>query len=93
MATSVIEHIPHNMAIIHYSDMSLTTGALSIPYPTGYTSADNVIIQPIYGTTYLLGWTATVQKTSSLVYLYVRQGTTLPADGSKIAFTAFFIKA
>ena len=80
--------------IVRHLSVSVTNGACSIPYPDGYTSADHVVIQPIYLSQGLLGWTGMTQMQSggNPVIIYVRQGTTTPATGSKISFDAIFIK-
>lgn len=92
MATSTIKETPSRMTRVSYDDVSLSSGYCQITYPDGYYSNDIVIIQPIYNASGIMGWTATLQLTSSYINMYIRQGTTQPANGSRIRFDALFIK-
>ena len=93
MATSTIKIMPNKMEIVPYEEQTLTSGYCAISYPSGYSSSDEVVIQPTYTGNSQLGWTATLQKRTSDVILYIRQGIVQPADNTKVSFTAIFIKA
>ena len=74
--------------------LTISSGYTTLTYPTGVTNTNyfTPIIQPRYATSGLLGWTATVQKNGdNACYLYIRQGTTTPANNSKITFDAYWI--
>lgn len=71
---------------------TVNSGYFTITYPTGVTySSHDLIIQPMYGGG-LIGWAATVQLTSAQVNVYVRIGSTIPANGSSIDCLALFIE-
>lgn len=91
MATSTIK-MTDRIKIVRHLSVSVTNGACSIPYPDGYSDSDHVLIQPVYLSQGLLGWNGMTQASPTYVNVYVRQGTTTPATGSKINFDAVFIK-
>lgn len=93
MAVSTIKVLPHRIAMACYDGVVVNSGYCVINYATGYSASDRVIVQPRYASSSLVGWTATVQQQTGNIYLYIRQGTALPADGSKITFDVIFIKA
>lgn len=74
-----------------YTNEVTTNGALQIPYPSGYSNVDTLIVQPVYNSSSLLGWSHTVQLQSTFINVYIRQGTTTPSSGSKVTFRAIFI--
>ncbi len=74
--------------------LTISSGYTTLNYPTGITSADYFlpIIQPRYSSSSLLGWTgATQQHGDTACYIYVRQGTTTPANNTKITFDSIWI--
>lgn len=74
--------------------LTISSGYTTLNYPTGVNNTNyfTPIIQPRYASTGLLGWAAVVQKHGdNACYLYVRQGTTTPANNSKITFDAYWI--
>lgn len=93
MATSIIKEKANRMKIVVYAGVTVNGGYCVIPIPSGYNNSDYLIIQPIYISSGILGWTAYPQWTSSGINLYIRQGTATPANNSKISFYAIFIKA
>lgn len=78
---------------VYHANATVTNGVVQITYPSGYTSSDRLIVQPVYNASSIIGWSATVQLQPTIVNIYVRQGTTTPANGSKVTFRAFFFKA
>ena len=92
MATSTIKGQTHRITIVGYTNLEMNNGYCLIPYPSGYSDADIEIISPMYDNASLLGWSATIQRRTSDVVLYIRQGTATPANGSKVSFKAIFIK-
>ena len=78
--------------IVPHTDKTITSGYCQISYPDGYDSSCTLIIQPIYLSGGILGWSSAVQLQASVINIYVRQGTTTPANNSKVSFEAIFIK-
>jgi hypothetical protein len=83
---------PIKIAHVNYQAVTVNNGYCAIPYPDGFSSTDALIIQPLYLSGQPLGWTATLQKGTDSINVYVRQGTTTPANGIKITFDAIFVK-
>lgn len=74
--------------------LTISSGYTTFTYPAGITNNDYFlpIIQSRYSSSSTLGWTGTTQKHGDTAcYIYVRQGTTQPANGTKITFDAIFI--
>jgi len=74
--------------------LTISSGYTTLNYPTGINNTDyfTPIIQPRYSSFSLLGWTGTTQKQGDTAcYIYVRQGTTTPANSTKITFDAIWI--
>lgn len=78
--------------IVPHTNKTITSGYCQISYPDGYDSSCTLIIQPKYLSGGILGWSGAVQLQPSVINIYVRQGTTTPANNSKVAFDAIFIK-
>lgn len=74
--------------------LSISSGYTTFNYPAGINNTDYFlpIIQSRYSSSSTLGWTGTTQKHGDTAcYIYVRQGTTTPANNTKITFDAIFI--
>lgn len=74
--------------------LTISSGYTTLNYPAGINNNEYFlpIIQPVYLSSGLLGWTASLQKHGDTAcYLYVRQGTTTPANNSQIRFNAIWI--
>lgn len=92
MAEDIAE-LTGKIVIVKHENETVNNGYCPISYPDGFSSSDVLIIQPLYYSGQPLGWTATLQKGTDSINVYVRQGTTTPANGSKINFDAIFIKS
>lgn len=82
------------MFVKEETTLTISSGYTTFNYPTGITSTDYFlpIIQPRYSSSSLLGWTGTTQKHGDTAcYIYVKQGTTTPANNTKITFDAIWI--
>ena len=90
---SAIDALNSKSVVINYTSVTVNDGFCRIPYPDGFGNLDNVLVQPTYVTGGLLGWSSTLQLTAGDIIVYIRQGTTAPANGSVASFEAFFIKA
>ncbi len=85
------------IVVIEDVDGIVNNGYMTLNYPTGITNTKYYlpIIQSVYKGDSILGWTGMVQQagtSDTSCWIYIRQGTTKPADGSKIRFNAIFIK-
>ena len=75
--------------------LSLTSGAGSLAYPSGITNNAYFlpIIVPMYISGGIVGWSYTLQKSGDTgCNLYVRQGTTVPANNTQVRFMAIWIR-
>ena len=82
------------MYVKEETTLTISSGYTTLNYPTGINNTDyfTPIIQPKYSSSSLLGWTGATQKHGdNACYIYVRQGTTTPANNSKITFDAIWI--
>ena len=75
-------------------EASISSGYFTLNYPSGVNNDEYYlpIIQPTYLSSGILGWIGTVQPHGNAAcYIYVRQGTVTPSNGSKIGFNAIWI--
>ena len=70
----------------------ITNGYVTITYPSGKGSSSQVFVQQQYRGSENVGYVFTVQNQPSNVIVYIRNGDgTLPATGTNVTFTAFFV--
>ena len=74
--------------------VTLQSGAYTYTYPTGITNSEYFlpIIVPLYISGGIVGWGYTLQKHGDTgCNIYVRQGTSIPANGTQVRFMAIWI--
>lgn len=76
----------------NYSNMAVTSGALTIAYPGDATINDGFIFTPIYASNQIVGYGFMLQPTSTGINIYIRIGAELPADTAQISFQLTVIK-
>lgn len=90
---SALDALNSKSVVINHNSVTVNDGYCRIPYPDGFDRLDNVLVQPIYVSGGIQGWSSVLQLAVNDIIVYIRQGTTTPANGSVVSFKAFFIKA
>lgn len=87
-----IDALNSKIVVINHYSVTVNDGYCRIPYPNGFDRFDTVLVQPVYSGG-VLGWSSVLQLSTDDIVVYIRQGTTTPANGSVVSFKAIFIKA
>ena len=89
---SALDSLNSKTTTVKYFNQTVSSGFVRLSYPTGYSKDNIYIIQPVYSSGGVLGWSATIQTGASDIVAYIRQGSSTPADGSTISFYLICIK-
>ena len=91
------EYVPRlksRMIVKEDITVSLTSGAYTYTYPDGITNTEYFLpmLIPMYISGGIVGWGYTLQQSGDTACnIYVRQGTTVPANNTQVRFTAIWI--
>lgn len=94
LADQLNSDLTQRLIVMSVPEASISSGYFKLNYPSGVNNDEYYlpIIQPTYLSSGILGWIGTVQPHGNAAcYIYVRQGTVTPSNGSKIGFNAIWI--
>ena len=94
LADQLNSDLTQRLIVMSVPEASISSGYFTLNYPSGVNNDEYYlpIIQPTYLSSGILGWIGTVQPHGNAAcYIYVRQGTVTPSNGSKIGFNAIWI--
>lgn len=88
-----LNYLNNKVIITGDQEKTISSGYVTISYPSGCSASSHTyFLIPIYSSSYILGWSAVMQPQSSNINAYIRQGTTVPANNSKIGFRMVCIR-
>lgn len=90
--TAQLTALAGKVTTYNYSNIAVTSGALTIAYPGDATVNDGFIFTPIYASNQIVGYGYTLQPTANGLNIYIRIGADLPSDTSLISFQLTVIK-